>query len=260
MPQRSSHDEMARDLLCSPQDHLSSIEVNAAMILTAARHDPLAPTPQCPGWTVGHVVAHVGRAFRWMEQMVRERVQEPTYPSPNSASHDRLAADLLPWFEDSVSRFLATMRATDPDEPVWTWSGENRAGFWMRLQAHEAAIHRTDAQSAFGSPDPVEPPLARDAIDGLLTWFVPRARMLSLLPCTMKVLRFEEMGGDRVWQLRIDDAEVVLEPATAHADVVVRGNASDLLLWLWQRAPLDGLHVEGDRELAGRWPDLVPLP
>lgn len=192
--------------------------------------------------------------------MVRDRVQEPTYPSPNDAGHDRLAADLLPWFEESLSGFLGTMRATDPDEPVWTWSGENRAGFWMRLEAHETAIHRTDAQSAFGPPDPVEPLLARDAIGGLLTWFVPRGRILSLLPCTATVLRFEESGGAHVWQLRIDDSLATLEPPTGNADVVVRGNPSDLLLYLWQRAPLDSLEVEGDRELATRWPELIPLP
>lgn len=242
------------------EHHLASIEANAAGILTAAGRDPLAATPQTPGWTVGHVVVHVGRAFRWMEGMVRERVQSPTSSSPNEAAHDRLAPDLLPWFEESLGRFLSTMRATDPDEPVWSWSGENRAGFWIRLQAHETAIHRTDAQSAFGPPDPVEEPLARDAIDGLLTWFVPRARARTLLPCTGKSLRFEELGGSHLWSLRIDDAEATLLRREEHPDVIVRGSASDLVLFLWQRAPLGGLEVEGDRKLAERYPELVPLP
>jgi uncharacterized protein (TIGR03083 family) len=242
------------------RDYLTSIEANGGAILALAGRDLLAPTPQCPGWTVGHVVVHVGRAFRWMEELVRERMQARWVPTTNRATHDRLAPDLLPWFEDSLERFLATMRATDPHEPIWAWSGENRAGFWMRLQAHETAIHRTDAQSAFGSVDPVDPPLARDAIDGLLTWFVPRGRAMSMLPCTGKSLRFEERGTNHRWQIRIDDAEAELEPATEEPDVTVRGPISDVLLYLWQRTDVRNLEVEGERELAERWRELAPLP
>jgi uncharacterized protein (TIGR03083 family) len=239
---------------------LTRIEGNATGISEAARRDPLAPTPQCPGWTVGHIVVHVGRAFRWMEGMVRERAQGPVMPAPNEAAHDRLAPDLVPWFEESLGLFLTTMRETDPDEPVWTWSGEDRAGFWMRLQAHETAVHRTDAQSAFESPDPVDGELARDAIDGLLTWFVPRVRATSLLPCSSTVMRFEETDGTGRWQLRIDDAQVVLETPAGEADVTVRGAVSDLLLYLWQRTGLERLDITGERELAERYRELVPLP
>jgi uncharacterized protein (TIGR03083 family) len=240
--------------------YLAGIEGDGAAILAAAGRDPLASTPQCPGWTVGHVVVHVGRAFRWMEGMVRERVQTPTFPSPNEAGHDRLAADLLPWFEESLTRFLATMRATNPDEPMWSWADDRRAGFWLRLQAHETAIHRTDAQAAFGRPDPVEATLARDAIDGLLTWFVPRRRPASQLPCAARIFRFVEIDGPGQWQLRIDDAQAVGEPPSEQPDVMVRGSASDLLLGLWQRIPLAALEVEGERELIERYRELVPLP
>ncbi len=192
--------------------------------------------------------------------MVRERVQSRTFPTPNGAAHDRLALDLLPWFEESLRRFLVTMRATDPDEPVWAWSGENRAGFWMRLQAHETAVHRTDAQSAFGPPDPVDAPLARDAIEGLLSWFVPEGRAMSMLPCAGKSLRFQETDTGNCWQLRIDDGQASLEPPTEQSDVIVRGAASDLLLYLWQRTGLRRLQVEGERQLAERYRELAPLP
>jgi uncharacterized protein (TIGR03083 family) len=241
-------------------DLLESIEHNARLILAAARRDRLAPTLQTPGWTVGHVAAHVGRAFRWMEGMVRERVQAPTFPGPNAVAHDRLAPDLLLWFEDSLERFLATMRAADPDEPVWSWAGDNRAAFWIRLEAHEAVIHRTDAQSAFGRLDPVDAPLARDAIEGLIAWFLPGARGRSMLPCAGKLLRFEEADGEAAWNLRIDDARVALEEPAEPPDVTVRGAITDILLFLWQRVGLEWLQVEGERELVERWRELAPLP
>lgn len=239
---------------------LSSVEANAVGIIEAARRDPLAPTPQCPGWTVGHVAVHVGRAFRWMEGMVRERAQGPVMPAPNETAHDRLAPDLVPWFQESLELFLATMRKTDLEEPVWTWSGEDRASFWMRLQAHETAIHRTDAQSAFGPPQPVDAELARDAIDGLLTWFVPRVRAMSLLPCRGTVMRFEVTDGEGRWQLRIDDTQAVPEERGEEADVIVCGAVSDLLLYLWQRTGLEHLKVIGEREPAERYRELIPLP
>jgi uncharacterized protein (TIGR03083 family) len=130
----------------------------------------------------------------------------------------------------------------------------------MRLQAHETAIHRTDAQSAFGRPDPIAPELARDAIGGLLTWFIPHGRTRTLLPCRNKALRFEEAGGESIWQLRIDDATAQLEAAAGSPDVTVRGDVSDLALYLWQRTGLERLQVEGERELAERYKELLPLP
>jgi len=55
-------------------------------------------------------------------------------------------------------------------KPVWSWSGDNRVAFWVRLGAHEAAIHRTDAESAFGPPNPIPTLLAAEgkAIDLVL--------------------------------------------------------------------------------------------
>jgi hypothetical protein len=47
----------------------------------------------------------------------------------------------------AVSAFLA---ATAPSTPAWTWSEDHTVGFIRRRQAHEALIHRIDAEQAAG--------------------------------------------------------------------------------------------------------------
>jgi hypothetical protein len=42
---------------------------------------------------------------------------------------------------------------------------------------------------------------------------------------------------------------VALKAEHAKADVAVAGPASDILLWLWERLPVDGLTVHGDAGL-----------
>jgi uncharacterized protein (TIGR03083 family) len=246
------------------QQCLDHIRTNRAYIAHAAGRDDLGPTPKCPGWTVGHVVVHAGRAFRWMEEIVRTRTLEPLLPQPHPEgtrhSIDRLDPGLVPWFEMGRDRFVATLTGTDEDEPVWSWAGDNRAGFWLRLQAHETAIHRTDAQSAFGTPEPIEADLAVDTIDGLLQWFLSRARMWSMLPCRGRTLRFQCTDGNGAWQIRIEDTQAMAQLPEGDTDVTARGTASDLLLLLWQRQGTDRLEIEGDRTLIDRYRELVPLP
>ena len=41
-------------------------------------------------------------------------------------------------------------RRADPAEPAWTWSAEQTVGFTLRRQAHEALIHRLDAEQTAG--------------------------------------------------------------------------------------------------------------
>jgi hypothetical protein len=45
----------------------------------------------------------------------------------------------------------------------------------------------------------------------------------------------------------------------ARGDVALRGSASDLLLFLWQRIPAERLEVFGDATLIPRYFELAPL-
>lgn len=243
-----------------PGDHLAHIESNAEAIAEMARLGTGSPVPACPGWTVGHVVAHVGRAMNWIGEIVETRAQTPVQPRPNDHSFDPKAPDLLSWFEDSTARFLLLMKRTDPDEHVWSWSGDNRVAFWLRLMAHETAIHGWDVQSAHQHQEPVDPSLSTDAIDGALHWFVASFRADSLLPSLGELYFFKQTDSDGRWSLHFEGNDVKIDRDGTGADLLIEATGSDILLFLWHRLDGGGLTVTGDPALLGRFHELAPVP
>lgn len=238
--------------------YLAAIESDSGALLEAALLGLSAPVPTCPGWTAGHVVAHVGRAYRWIGEIVETRSQTPVQPRPNDHSFDPSHPGVGDWFRSSLTGFLETMWGTEPAVPVWSWSRENTTGFWLRLMSHETALHRYDAQSAHSCTTPIDAAVARDAIDGWLDWFVPFQRTGSLVPGRGETVHFHQTDGDGEWTVRFagNEAEVSREPAPA--DMEAEGTASDILLYLWSRTGPDRLALSGDASLADRFRDLIP--
>ena len=60
------------------------------------------------------------------------------------------------------------LAATPPDTPAWTWSEDQTVGFIRRRQAHEALIHRVDAELTAGRRTPMDPGLSADGVDEAL--------------------------------------------------------------------------------------------
>jgi uncharacterized protein (TIGR03083 family) len=238
--------------------YLDALETNTQGMLAVGREGLSAAVPTCHGWTVGHVLAHVGRAYNVFGEMIRNRSQQPPLPRPNEHSFDPRDPGIIPWLEESFSRYYDTMRSTDMDEPVWSWSGDNRAGFWLRLQAHEAAIHRTDAQSAHGEAEPIAGELAADAINGMLDWFLPHHRSFSLFPSRGERYLFRRTDGSDTWLLDFGGNGVEVHREPGEADVTVEAPGSDILLFLWNRLPPARLSPSGDRRLLERYRDLAP--
>src|SRR5690348_11545740 len=90
-------------------DYLAAIDADVATLVAAAREGLDAPVPSCPGWTAGHVVVHVGRAYRWIGEMVATRAQTPITPAPNKYSFDRTDPGLFAWFDQSYRGFYTAL-------------------------------------------------------------------------------------------------------------------------------------------------------
>ena len=59
---------------------------------------------------------------------------------------------------------VAELERADPAEPAWSWSAEQTVGFTFRRQAHEALIHRLDAEQTAGDVTPLDAALASDGV------------------------------------------------------------------------------------------------
>ncbi|WP_371649472.1 MULTISPECIES: maleylpyruvate isomerase family mycothiol-dependent enzyme [unclassified Streptomyces] len=236
----------------------------------------VALVPSCPGWSVADLVFHLGSVHRYVADVISEkRQQQPeaadlsylnlppvpaNWPLPENAPHrGPVPPGLIDWFGEGAAALGELLATRDAAEPVWTWSREQSVGFWQRMQTIEAAVHRWDAENAIGVPGPVERQLAMDAVTHTFEVMAPARRARRQAPPGAgERLRFRQSDGSRIWIVQTDPDEVLLNAGSGCCDVELTATASDLMLFLWHRIPLDGLEVRGDASLLDRYFKLVP--
>jgi len=226
-----------------PTDLLATVPVSSAALAEAARQAGLeAPVPSCPEWNVERLVRHAGSVLRLVGKVLETGgpVDGRTLPRPP-------AGDLvLQWFEEMGAATVAALATRDPADEMWNWAGQPPSvAFWQRRMAHEVAVHGADAALAAGLPPSIEPGLAADGLDELLT---------VLLPAKVKA-GATDLGGVGSLHVHCTDTEGEwlvtptgpgAEVTRIHAkgDAALRGPAADLLLRLCNRGT--GGEVVGD--------------
>ena len=235
---------------------LSSLAADGAALADAAGGHLDRPVGTCPEWTVQQLVAHVGTVHAWVCATVAAGGERVSFSQANPAPEDPAA--LLPWFRSGVDR-LVTALSVDPETPAWTFSSHapDNVGWWQRRQALETAMHRWDAQSAAGSDPlaPIDPRLSVEGVDELLVEFLPG--LLEANPSAGLQGTFHLHATDTPGEWWLDFGAAGLDTRREHAkaDTAVRGPASSLYLWLWNRQSPEeaGLEVFGRPETVAAW-------
>ena len=254
-------------------DFLDHLELESARFAEAINGaPPEAPVPSCPDWNADDLFWHLAEVQWFWGTVVRERAtgDEAETLKP-SRPGDRLG---LAAFFDRASRELAdVLAATPPDTPAWTWSEDHTVGFIRRRQAHEALIHRVDAELTAHRRTPMDPGLSADGVDealrimygGVPPWgtFTPGAGTLRL--------RASDTGNS--WLVTIGrftgtdpgDGTSYDEPGIhaagtdpgdpAAAEVV--GTAADLDCWLWHRPEYTAVTPSGDPQVLAQFTSAI---
>ncbi|HEY7224903.1 MAG TPA: maleylpyruvate isomerase family mycothiol-dependent enzyme [Micromonosporaceae bacterium] len=245
----------------SLDDHLTALRRSGDLLRDAAASAGLdATVPTCPAWNVADLVTHQGMVHRWAAANLRGDRDSDTDAFVAEAA---AASDLLAWFDEGLQAVLDTLASAPEDVAalVFLRDAPPPRRFWARRQAHETTIHGVDAVAASLGRWPtadrigIEPALAADGIDELLTGFITRGKgkLHTEQPCTL-VVRAEDTG--HAWTVQLSDAPIVTTVGlTEPADAVFTGSAAQLYLSLWNRA--DELTVVGDAGLAKLWRDNV---
>jgi uncharacterized protein (TIGR03083 family) len=229
--------------------------------------DPAARVPSCPDWTAADLLWHLTTVQHWWHAMITNRPQSAEEMGYTEPERPEGYDSLLAAYDDTHTAFVTGLAAADPAEPAHSWSGDpanHTVGFTYRRQAHEALIHRLDAELTAGTVTPLDRELAADGVDEALDWMygdLPPWGSFDPLP------RFVEFrmsdAGTSVWtQLGIfagtspggdvyaDEKDLHVVPAPGRpAEVVVEGDAAALDAWLWKRRDDAGITVTGDREV-----------
>jgi uncharacterized protein (TIGR03083 family) len=234
-------------------DHTAALlEHNALLVDAVTAADPELPVPTCPGWTVRHLLTHVGRGDRWAAEIVRTGGPVEMRAVPEG----RPPAEPGEWLAASP-RLLVDAVAADPAKEVWTFLGPQPAQWWVRRRLHETTVHLADAVIAGGGRPRLAPVVAADGLSEWLDLVVTREAGGQLDPGTSLHLHAvdEGLGADGEWTIREDAGRVRWEHGHAKGTVAVRGTATDLLLGLLRRVPADDerLEVHGDRAVLATW-------
>jgi uncharacterized protein (TIGR03083 family) len=210
--------------------------------------------PSCPDWSVADLVWHITEVQDFWRWIVDARVVDPSdYPEPERVPD----ADLLAECRRGVDAIVASLRNADPGDTVWSWAPRGRSVGWViRRQAHEAAMHRWDAEAAAGTAWPVPTDLAVDGVDEFFDHFVDAPATGAAEVGGTVHLHCTDATGE--WVVAEPDPAGPLQVRREHAkgDAAVRATASDLLLLLWRRIDVDAgpdrFQVFGDRAVLDR--------
>jgi uncharacterized protein (TIGR03083 family) len=201
-----------------------------------ATHDLSAPVPDCPGWTLTDLGGHLGSVHGWARDAVETGAphDEPSPPADPVL--------LAGWYAEQAAALLDTLVTTPAGTECWTFGPRPRTvDFWVRRQPHETSVHLRDARRAIGLDVAIEPRLAADGVDEVVTMFFPRQVRLQRIPPLVGGVRLVATDGDEgPWVLAGDG--LTANPTYA---ATLTGTAEALLLWLWHR---DGgtVQVDGD--------------
>jgi uncharacterized protein (TIGR03083 family) len=223
-------------------DPCAQIATDSAALADAAAGNFSAAVEHCPGWTVADLVYHTYEVQYFWRRIVGERAH------PDQVDYPVRPADaaLIDVFRAGAEQLVAVLGAADPATPVWTWAPQQDAGFVIRHQVQEAAVHRWDAENATGAAAAIERSAAIDSIEEFLTFSTNG----DAAPLRASVA-LEATDADAAWTVEDAPDGLSWRRGDGAFESRVRGTASDLLLWLYGRAPSREL-VSGDAAVLDR--------
>jgi len=231
-------------------DYCDVIETEGALLrATALVSGPDAAVPTCPGWTVQRLVGHTARVFAMVVAALQaaDPAVGPSRVAPTEGDFDTVLAG----YDEQLAALLAALRATDPAAPAWNFSptAPKTAAFWSRRMAHECTVHRIDAEAAVGRESSVDPDLAADGIDEVLTRLIQRWTDQWATAELAGTVLYHAADAGRAWAVRFVPGQIpqTAPEAVAEPDASVVGLADAVYRTAWGRP--SRASVTGNTEL-----------
>jgi uncharacterized protein (TIGR03083 family) len=234
--------------------------------------NPRAGVPSCPDWNADDLLWHLGEVQHFWTWVVTNRPKGPDeYDQPERPGDH---AGLLSFYDVQYVALVAALEVAEPTDEAWTWSQDHTVAFISRRQAHEALIHRRDAELAADTLTPFPADLAADGVDEVLDVMYggcPPWGEFSPLPHYVRLDLTDT--GDQIWvqlgrfhgtdpegiEHEEEDIHVVADPGV-EPDAVISGTAEVLDTRLWRRADGAETHLAGSLEIVDRFRKVVHQP
>lgn len=255
-------------------EHL--VRESARFAEAIARAAPEAAVPSCPEWTADDLLWHLGEVQYFWGTVVLENLDGE---AAGQRTPDRPVgrAALLDFYQRASERLARCLAGADPAAHAWTWAPDQTAGFIQRRQAHEALIHRVDAELTAGQRTPLDPRLAADGIDeALRVMYGGCPPWGTITPEPGRTLRIRATDTGDSWLVTLarftgtdpadgkshDEPDIHIAPAGTDeaARAEIGGAAGDLDCWLWNRDPLSPVTQAGDQAVLDGFAAIISSP
>ena len=250
--------------------HLRSESARFREVLSTCAPD--ARVPGCPAWDAADLLWHLTEVQSFWAWVIGNRPASPdgfTEPARPASYEEQLVA-----FDAAHLSLVSALEAAPPEDKAWSWSEEQTVGFTFRRQAHEALIHRIDAEQAAGAETPMDATLAADGVLEVLDIMYggcPPWGEFSGLPHFVRIDLTDT--GDTIWvQLgrfhgtdpdgidhAEDDISVVPDPGV-EPDAVISGPAGVMNARLWRRGDGSSIKVGGDLSIVDHFRTAIHHP
>jgi uncharacterized protein (TIGR03083 family) len=243
-------------------DHLAADSARFRTVLATAPEGLRVPT--CPDWDADDLLWHLGEVQWFWGEIAERGLTDPADLDAMNATREPRPGDragLLAFFDRSSERLHRVLGDLPPETPLWMWYDDDpSAGYIRRRQAHEAMIHRLDAELTVGERTPLDCRLAADGVDEALRIMrghepepdlthepvstpVTIATVDAFHSWTVTPVRVTGTWNDReVDVLRFLVADGPDPAATAE----ISGAAADIDCWLWNRPAEGEISRDGD--------------
>jgi len=235
-------------------DYLGHLARESAMFghaLDGAASDARVPT--CPDWDADDLLWHLGEVQWFWGTVVREGV-DAEGAGAVAQPRPKPRAALMDFYLTASTDLGKALTSANPESHAWTWSDDKTVGFIIRRQAHEALIHRVDAELTAGQRRSLmDPQLSADGVDEALrimyggdlpAWgtFAPDGSRTVRVQATdtgdswfVTLGRFSGTDPDDNKSYDQQAVQVARIDPGGQAAATVRGTAADLDCWLWHR-------------------------
>jgi len=253
------------DLAAPPfVDHLASESARFRAVLAEAPTGLRVPT--CPDWDADDLLWHLAEVqWFWGEIAVARLTTQAEVDDLDGRRVERPVdrVGLLEHFDRSSSRLRTALASLDPATELWMWADEHTAGYIARRQAHEALVHRLDAELTVGSRTPLDCRLAADGVDEalrIMRGYEPEPGLRHEAAATsVTIATVDAMHAWTVTPVRVTGLYegreldlrrfLVADGPDESSAAEICGSAADLDCWLWNRPPSDEITREGDADV-----------
>src|SRR3954468_20120869 len=126
---------------------------------------PTARVLTCPDWDAADLLWHLAEVQHFWGVIVRDKLNDPEQSEADKPERAEDYDGLLAQFDEAHTILVEALDGTADEVPVWTWFEADRSvGFVRRRQAHEALVHRLDAELTAGAVTDIDPALAADGV------------------------------------------------------------------------------------------------